>query len=248
VSDLEFAPNLVVARHTIEHVADPVAFLRTPRRLLSPRGAFTLAIETPDASWTLARGLLHDLCYEHCSLCSRGALEAALERAGYASARVESAFSGEYLFATANVASREASPAPEARPARRADVGAGAALRALGERFARAHAARLERAERPIAVWGGAGKGALFVLLADPERRFVDCVIDIHPDKRGSFLPGSGLPVVSPEEARARGVRTIVIANANYVEEIATRCRAEGWGTSIWTVGSPGRRSAELDP
>jgi hypothetical protein len=236
VSDLAFAPNLVVARHTIEHVADPVSFLGTPRRLLSPRGPFTVAIETPDAGWTLERGLLHDLCYEHCTLCSRGALEAALERAGYASARVESAFSGEYLFATANVAPHDASPATEARPARRADVGAGAALRALGERFAREHAARLEHAERPIAVWGGAGKGALFVLLADPERRLVECVIDIHPDKRGSFLPGSGLPVVSPEEARARGVRTIVVANANYVEEITARCRAEGWDATISTA------------
>jgi hypothetical protein len=118
-------------------------------------------------------------------------------------------------------------------------MGTGARLRALGERFARDHAARLERAERSVAVWGGAGKGALFVLLADPERRFIDCVVDIHPDKRGSFLPGSGLPVVSPEEARARGVRSIVVANANYVAEIRARCHAEGWDASISTVGSP---------
>jgi SAM-dependent methyltransferase len=238
VADLDFAPNLVVARHTIEHVADPVGLLRTLHQLLLPRGPFTLVIETPDAGWTLARGLLHDLCYEHCSLCSRGALEAALERAGYGSTHVESAFSGEYLFATANAAPGDASPIAEAKPAiLRANVGTGAALRALGERFAREHAARLERAERPIAVWGGAGKGALFALLADPTRRLIDCVIDIHPDKRGTFLPGSALAVVSPEEARARGVRTIVVANANYAAEIRARCRAEGWDASISTVG-----------
>ncbi len=239
LSELDFAPNLVVARHTIEHVADPVSFLRAFQRLLLPRGPFTVAVETPDADWTLERGLLHDLCYEHCSLCSRGALEAALVRAGYEQIGVESVFSGEYLFVTARAAARETPPAIDSKPAvgrERTSRGTAAALRALGERFAREHAARRERAERPVAVWGAAGKGALFVLLADPEHRLVDCVIDIHPDKRGTFLPGSGLPVVSPEEARTRGVRTIVVANANYLAEITAQCRAAGWDASIFSA------------
>ncbi len=251
VAALEFAPNLVVTRHTIEHVADPVSFLRDIHRLLSPRGPFTIVIETPDAGWTLARGLLHDFCYEHCSLHSEGALEAALARAGYASTRVERAFSGEYLLATARASAspvtmggpeRSPQPPPAAPVGGRADVGAGGALRALGEPFVREHRARLERAERPIAIWGGAGKGALFALLVDPERSLVDCVIDIHPDKRRSFLPGSGLAVVSPEEARARGVRTIVVANANYLAEITERCRAQGWDASISSVGRQGSK------
>ena len=41
-------------------------------------------------------------------------------------------------------------------------------------------------------------------------------------------LPRTGHRVVSPEEARRREVRTIVIANATYVNEVAALCDAMG--------------------
>jgi SAM-dependent methyltransferase len=235
VADLPFAPDLVVLRHTIEHVPDPVAFLRTIHDTLAPRGPFTIALETPDAGFTLARGRLHDFCYEHCSLHSGPALTAALQRAGFSGVSVEPAFDGEYLLATA-------SSATGAMVGLAGAPGTHAAFRALGERFVREHRAALAAAEPPVAVWGGAGKGALFALLVDPDRRLIDCVIDIHPAKRGSFLPGTGLPVVSPDDARARGVRSIVVANENYLTEVDERCRAAGWDAKLSSIASPVER------
>ncbi len=238
-AELSFAPDVVVLRHIIEHVPAPAEFLRSIRATLAPRGPFTIVIETPDADWTLGRGLLHDFCYEHCSLHSGPALAAALDRAGFGAARVERVFAGEYLLVTAS--SEPATDAVEPAGVTLARRGAGASLRALGGIFVEAHRARLalDRARGPVAVWGGAGKGALFVLMVDPERQLVDVVIDIHPAKAGSFLPGAGHPVVTPTQARALGVRTIVVANGNYLAEISTYCREAGWDVSLWAVGGP---------
>jgi SAM-dependent methyltransferase len=237
VHELTFAPDVVVTRHTIEHVPDPAAFLRSIHAQLAPRGPFSIVIETPDVGWTLRRGLLHDFCYEHCSLHSGAALEAALRRAGFGAGRVERVFSGEYLLATAPSACT--GPPEEGATPQASGAGTAAALRGLGERFVAEHRARLERdrARGPVAVWGGAGKGALFLFMVDPDRALVEVVVDIHPAKAGSFLPGTAHPVVSPEQARALGVRTLVVANGNYADEIGAYCRRTGWDATIWAVG-----------
>ncbi len=232
---LDFAVDVVVTRHVLEHVADPVRFLASYRdRFPAP---FTLLVETPNVVHSLERGLLHDFCYEHCTMLGDASLVEVLRRAGYERIRVERAFDGEYLLAFAaapgtRTPGADAAPAgaitPRAASVRLADVAA---------RFVPEHRERLRRARRPISLWGGAGKGALFAHLVDPDRTLVDVVVDIHPSKQGMFLPGAGHRVVAPEEARRREVRTVFVANATYVDEVASLCEAIGLGVDLECVG-----------
>jgi hypothetical protein len=230
---LDFPVDVVVTRHVVEHVTDPVSFLASPRECLA--APFTLLVETPNVGHSLERGLLHDFCYEHCTMLSDTALAAVLRRAGYAHIRVERAFGGEYLLAFAD--------APAAPTAVAADTitprPASARLTDVARRFVPEHRERLRdaRARGPVALWGGAGKGALFAHLVDPDRELVDVVVDIHPSKQGMFLPGTGHRVASPEEARRRGVRTVVVANATYVDEVASLCDAMGLRVELECVG-----------
>ncbi len=234
---LDFRTDAVVTRHVLEHVPDPIRFLSSIRE--SVGGPFELLVETPNVAHTLDRGLLHDFCYEHCAMSTGVALAAALRSSGFDRVRVETGFGGEYLlgFASAPAGSRsDASPEPVSRVAPRVT---GNRLADLANRFVSEHRERLERARArgPIAIWGGAGKGALFAHLVDPDRALVDFVVDIHPKKHGTFLPGAGHRIVSPEDARRADVRTIVVANATYADEIASLCEAKGLQVEIECVG-----------
>ncbi|MBX3026430.1 methyltransferase domain-containing protein [bacterium] len=233
---LEGSVDVVAARHVFEHIPDPVRFLASFREHVP--GPFELVLETPDVDHTLARGLLHDFCYEHCAMATDAAVAAALRRAGYQRIRVERAFDDEYLLAFATAppgTERAAAPAP---PTPR---GAAPRLAALAARFAPRHRERLRqaRARGPVALWGAAGKGALFALLVDPERTLLDLVVDIHPRKQGGFLPGAGHRVVAPEAARDAGVRTVLVANPTYAGEVATMCASLGLRAEVQCAGDP---------
>lgn len=234
---LPFVPNVVVTRHVIEHVPDPVQFLAAIRQQAG--GAFELMVETPDVDHTLAHGLLHDFCYEHCALMSAGALVTALRHAGYSRIAVERVFGGEYLLAFASGSGAGPEPgagSPAGREIRRLRR---QGLDELARRFVPEHRERLRRARLRgrIALWGAAGKGALFAHLVDPERALIDVVVDIHPAKQGAFLPGTGHRVAAPADARRAEVRTVFVANPTYREEVAGLCREQGLAAEVECVG-----------
>jgi len=59
-----------------------------------------------------------------------------------------------------------------------------------------------------------------FAFLVDPDTSLLDHAIDINPLKQGHFLPGTGLPVISPESSAMRKPRTVFVMNPNYLSEI----------------------------
>lgn len=74
------AARVVLCRHTLEHVPDPLALLRAIRALLQPGGqAF---IEVPDTGPIVERLYAHELWDEHLSYFSPGNLRALASRAG----------------------------------------------------------------------------------------------------------------------------------------------------------------------
>ena len=204
-------PDVVIARHVIEHVPDPVGFLRTIRAALPAGATARLFLETPCNQWIRASGAVHDLFYEHCSLFDAGSLARALTLAGFVPERVERVFGGQYLWA-------EATPAPPQPRGLASD-----------ELFQARWRTTIARAQGPVAVWGASAKGATFLVLADPGGSRVDCVIDINPAKQGRFIAATGHAIVAPDAAAQRGVGTIIIMNPNYREEIVATARSIGW-------------------
>jgi hypothetical protein len=47
-----------------------------------------------------------------------------------------------------------------------------------------------------------------------------DLVVDMNPHKQGTFLPGSGLEVVSPQRLRGRPDSLVIVMNPLYLEEV----------------------------
>ena len=210
-----FAPDAVICRHVIEHIADPLALVRDVRESIAGAPA-RIFFETPCVEWILANEVIWDFFYEHCSYFTAASLRAAFERQGFAVDDVRHTFGGQYLWLEGRAGT--VTPAP---------FDAGAVPR-LARRFAEHEAQLIEevrrrleslRADGPVAMWGAAAKGVTLAGLADPDCRLIACVVDLNPNKHGAALPGTGHPIVSPAGLAARGIRTAVVTNPNYLDE-----------------------------
>ena len=214
--------DAVVCRHVIEHVPDPVALLRLVRATLGDSRA-QVFFETPCVEWILANEVIWDFFYEHCSYFTRGSLQTAFERAGFAVDSIRHAFGGQYLWA-------EARPAPDAvvprlEPGRVPQLARRFSTHEAAHVTALRHRVEALTHDGPVAMWGAAAKGVTLANLIDKDRQLIACVVDLNPNKHGGRLPGTGHPIVSPHDLGAWHVRTAVMTNPNYVEENARLLR-----------------------
>ena len=215
-------PNIVASRHTIEHVPQPLQFLRSLRDALGSTSRARVFIETPCVAWILDKRAMQDFFYEHCSIFTVPSLGCALTRSGFDIVRIDHVFGGQYLWAEAIAAPRASAVVPK-------NAGVGDIAGAY-EKFQAHWRGELEAARGlgGIALWGAGAKGVTFALIVDPMEKLIDHAIDINPAKQGRHLPGSGLSVLSPEQSSARHPGTIVVMNPIYLEEIRVRAAAAG--------------------
>ena len=103
--------DVVICRHVIEHVLDPVALLTTVRQALVQSPRARLFFETPCVEWILANQVVWDFFYEHCSYFSRASLSTAFQHAGFQVADVQHVFGGQYLWLEARL---DGEPTPHA--------------------------------------------------------------------------------------------------------------------------------------
>lgn len=212
----DIAADVVVCRHVIEHVPDPVEILRSVRAALASSPEARVFFETPCVEWILRHRVIWDFFYEHCSLFTAHSLGLAFRRAGFAVERVEHIFGGQYLWLEARVADVD-----KALPTLSAPLSLAAAYAADEQKLREAWLERLRELNQngKVALWGAGAKGATFANLIDPNCALIDCVIDLNRNKQGCFVPGTGHPIVSPADLPELGVRNAVLMNPNYREE-----------------------------
>jgi 2-polyprenyl-3-methyl-5-hydroxy-6-metoxy-1,4-benzoquinol methylase len=233
--------DVVVCRHVIEHIADPVKLLRVVRATLGHRPA-RVFFETPCVAWILEHEVIWDFFYEHCSYFTSESLATAFERAGFEVDSITHTFGGQYLWA-------EAHPAAVPVTARLTPGN----MPMLARRFAEHEANRVEALrgeietlarEGPVALWGAAAKGVTLANLIDKGRQLFACVVDVNPNKHGALLPGTGHRIVAPEDLRSRNVRTAVLTNPNYFDENARLLRAAALDVRLVDLMHPGEVNA----
>jgi SAM-dependent methyltransferase len=214
-------PDFIVSRHTIEHVADPLRFLRSIRAHISDSPRARLFLETPDIGWILRNLQLQDLFYEHCSIFSPRTFEVALALAGFEILHLEQVFGGQYLWVEARPSEAAAFSPP--RP-----CASDEALRFVERRpsFTNVWRKRIEgeATRAPVWLWGASSKGVTFALLVDGCGARLSGAIDINPDKIGRYMPISGLPIATPEELPNGAV--VILMNPNYRSEVVDRLEA----------------------
>ncbi|MHB8646958.1 MAG: class I SAM-dependent methyltransferase [Thermomicrobiales bacterium] len=218
--------DVVVCRHVIEHVPDPVDLLRAVRQALAHSPHARVFFETPDVTWILRNHVIWDFFYEHCSLFTPDSLTTAFERGGFLVEDVHPVFGDQYQWLEATVAH---DPCPiHLRPG---------LIPALADEFAVSEVALRQEWETrirdlarsgPVALWGAGAKGVTLANLIDRERQWIDCLVDLNPAKQGGYLPGTAHPIIDYRKLAERSVTTAVVMNPNYHEEIAALLRDAG--------------------
>lgn len=204
-ASLGLSADGIVLRHVLEHMADPLAFLRGIAE--ANGGGGMVYIEVPCFDWICARRAWFDICYEHVNYFRRSdfpRMFGTVRDSGHF-------FGGQYQYVVADLATLR-SPCFDRREAFSMPSDFLSDIERLAARAT----------GRRRAIWGSGAKGVMFALYMKRAGVTIDFIIDINPAKQGRYIAGSGLPVVSPQD----GLRClqagddIFVMNSNYLDEI----------------------------
>lgn len=215
--------DVVICRHTLEHIPNVAEFMTTIRRSIGDRPDTVVLFELPDVSRVLEEVAFWDIYYEHCSYFSLGSLARLFRSTGFEVLELSKEYDDQYLLIAAKPSTVPAAgdPLPEED-----DMDE---LRAGVENFRTGYESltgewrdRLEELRGTggqAVMWGGGSKGVSFISNLDIGDE-VAAVVDINPHKWGKYMVGSDHEVVAPETLKALNPDLVVAMNPIYLEEI----------------------------
>lgn len=221
--------GLVLCRHVLEHLPDPLVMLRDLHVALGERNC-PVYFEVPNAAWMLGLPSIWDVIYEHVTYWTPASLETLFRRAGFEPLSIGEAYDGQFLTIEARRAGPETDFLPP--PATREGVAgacagfAEAAQAVIGEWRGRLGA--LARGTKRAVIWGAGSKGITFANAIGAEGACLTAFVDVNARKHGRFVPGVALPVAGPDEIAGLAPDLVLISNALYADEIARAVAERG--------------------
>ncbi|QNR67101.1 methyltransferase domain-containing protein [Paenibacillus peoriae] len=212
--------DAILCRHVIEHIPNPLILLKSLRKTLVHSPNARVFFETPCVDWIFNNKIMFDFFYEHCSYFNKHSISKAFELAGFDVLSIEHIFNGQYMWI-------EARPVEGARNTQNTNYSECSDTSSID--FTQNEVEWKRRALEQFseysklgktAVWGAGAKGVTLLNLIDPDLKFIDCVIDVNPNKVGNYLPGTGHEIVGIESLSNKGLSTIIVTNSNYLDEI----------------------------
>lgn len=224
--DPDLAFDLLVCRQTLEHIADPRAFLVGLHDSLAGQPDAVAYFDVPNSTMPFRDLSIWDLVYEHCLYFVESSLRHLLEAQGWEVRDLRRTFEGQFLSVEAAPSRRAQAPAQPETTGLLADLERFAAeFRRRTERWQHRLEEYRRRGQRAV-VWGaGARAVSFFNLVAAAD---IDEVVDVNPRKQGSYLGGTGQRIVSPEALRASRPDVVIILNPLYASEIEASLSALG--------------------
>jgi hypothetical protein len=220
--------DVVVCRHTIEHIAPVGEFMASIRAGIGERGDTMVLFDLPDVVRVLREAAFWDIYYEHCSYFSPGSLARLFRRSGFDVLELELDYDDQYIVL-------EARPGTGARrhPLEEPVDSLERLVGGFGRTLARTRGRwvselRSTRADGGTAVVWGAGSKAVAFLTSLGADVDVAAAVDINPHKQRMYIAGTGHEVLAPESLRELRPDLVVAMNSIYVDEIRDQLHALG--------------------
>lgn len=214
--------DVVVCRHTLEHIQPVRSFMESVRRTIGDRDDTLVFFELPAVERVLTEGAFWDVYYEHASYFSLGSLARLFRETGFEVTSLAKAYDDQYLLIEARPVSGKTEPhLPEEDDLEE--------LRAAATHFKTEGPRQVQRwrdelvqarakGER-VALWGSGSKAVSFLTTVG-EGDAVGGVVDINPHKQGRFMPATAHPIWAPAQLKEFQPDLVIVMNPVYVEEI----------------------------
>lgn len=216
-----FTAELIILRHTLEHIGEPLAFLHSIAQKNNYEGKFF--IEVPCFKWIIRQKAFWDIFYEHCNYFTKESLSAI-----FTDSENGPLFNGQYLYLSADLKYLKS----EAEP-----IGGILGLSQVSFNDEQFRYRNFIREHPGLCVWGAGAKGVTFVNLMDPGRQYISAMIDINPKKQNMYIARSGHKIIAPEQLIGIKPSTILIMNNNYRYEIDSEIRRINLKTDLFALG-----------
>jgi SAM-dependent methyltransferase len=232
--------DLIIGNNVLAHVPRLNDFIAGIAVLLKPRG--TVTIEFPHLLTLIEHVEFDTIYHEHYSYISLYAIEQVFSRQGLRIHDVEqlSTHGGSLRIFASHVDRPGLEDSDTLRAVRASEYAAGLPVLETYSRFAerveqcrrslKAFFADAARDGKRVAAYGAAAKGNTLLNFCGVSRTDIVMVADRNPHKQGKFLPGTHIPVVSPERMMAQRPDYVLILPWNLQEEI----RRQLGGISEW--------------
>jgi hypothetical protein len=222
-----YKADLICARHVLEHIEHPRAFLDSIRSAIGSSLRTAVYFEVPNVLFTLRDLGIWDLIYEHRSYFSSCSLRQLFASTGFDVCHLNDAYDGQFIGVDGwpGHGSCEALNDHERQLEQ---------LSGLVKTFVSAYEnklsscrsmlERMASAGRRTVIWGGGSKGVTFLNMLKIED-LITYVVDINHRKQGMYVAGTGQEIVSPGFLRQYRPDAILIMNPIYHGEIRDQLR-----------------------
>jgi SAM-dependent methyltransferase len=227
--------DFICCRQALEHMPDPVGFLRLVRRNLGQQRGTVLFFEVPNVMFTIRELGIWDIIYEHCNYFCAASLKQCFKKAGFEVLRIRETYGGQFLCIAAKPVDCNEYDNRKAKP----DLGpmvhdVQAYSRRFQEKVALWNATlrQISESRRTAVVWGSGSKGVTFLNMLEG-RNIINYVVDINPRKQGKFVTGSGQEIIPPGRLRDIRPNLVIAMNPLYMEEIRGQIKEIGLSAEI---------------
>ncbi|MBI3865897.1 MAG: methyltransferase domain-containing protein [Planctomycetia bacterium] len=223
----ELRPDLIISRHVLEHLMNPLGFVQAISFAASWENIATrLLIEVPCIDNVIRIGRTVDFFYEHNSNFTTTSLERLLARCASEVELVARSYNDEVVFGLAHFRRRDDQVQFAAEAVAFRD-------RASNHRRTICEAIdALSQSGSRVAIWGGTGKAAAFINQFGLDAERFPLVVDSDTDKAGTHVPGTGQKIE---------YRDVLVTSPADVILVATQWRAGDIVAEIERCGIPCR-------
>jgi hypothetical protein len=202
----ELRPQLIISRHVLEHLVNPLGFLQSLSLAASIAGLATLAyFEVPCIDQAVASQRSVDFYYEHSSQFTTDSFTRMLSRSVHRILEIGHGYGGEVIFGMVGLGV-PSSTLQALQSAQEFRVGAETAQHTISDQLAELH-----RTGKRIAIWGGTGKSAAFICRHGVDRERFPVVVDSDIAKVGTFVPGTGQEIRSRNWLLTHRVDVVIV-------------------------------------
>lgn len=244
IADQDGRYDLVIGNNVLAHVPDINSFVSGLAAVLGPEG--TITMEFPHLMRLMEENQFDTIYHEHFYYFSLTAVQKIFQAHGLDIYDVEemSTHGGSLRIYAAHRGTQSVRAAVAGLLSREHAAGmtdlsqyTGFAERMLHIKLETVELfSRLRQAGKHIAAFGAAAKGNTFLNYCGIKNDMIDFVVDSNPHKQGCYLPGSLIPILSPEALRQYQPDYVLILPWNLTEEIVDSARfVEEWGGEFIT-------------